>query len=264
MSGAGKLVALVADDEPIARRGLERMLKAQSDVETVIVCANGVAAREALQENRIDVAFLDVAMPGLTGVEVVRAIEPDGRPAVVFVTAFDRFAIDAFELYAVDYLLKPFDEARFFTAMERVRDRLAVKGRRGPPDMEGVFASFDGRNPGDARIPVKVGEKLLLIRIADIDWCEAEDNYVGIHTGGRKHLVRMTLRALEERLRGADFARIHRSALVNMARVRELRPKLHGEYDVVLTDGTRLTLTRSFRDVVLARRKSTSARPASP
>ena len=258
MSGAEKLVALVADDEPIARRGLERMLKAQSDVESVVVCPNGVAALDALQEKRFDVAFLDVSMPGLTGVEVVRAIEKDARPAVVFVTAFDRFAIDAFELYAVDYLLKPFDEARFFTAMERVRDRLAVKGRRGQPDLERVFAAFDGRSPGDARIPVKVGEKLLLIRIGDIDWCEADDNYVGIHSGGKKHLMRMTLRALEERLRGADFMRIHRSALVNMARVRELRPKLHGEYEVVLANGTRLTLTRSFRDAVLSRDQSSN------
>jgi two-component system LytT family response regulator len=249
-----RIRVLYADDEPIARRGLARLLSVERDVEVVKAAENGVEALSGIQELAPDVALLDVAMPGMSGVDVVRALEPGRRPAIVFVTAFDQYAIDAFDLHAVDYLLKPFDSTRFTVAFQRVRDRLRSSRRDdATARVDAVLKALEQRHNTTGRLVVKDGDKVILIPTAEIVWCEAEDNYVRIHTVRGRHLVRLTMRALVEQLDPQRFARVHRSSVVNLSCVREFRPSAAGDYQVVLTDGTRLTLSRSYRDAVLGR-----------
>jgi two-component system, LytTR family, response regulator len=252
---AMELTLLLADDEPIARRGLERALRAQPGVRDVIVCSNGIEALDQIRTRRPDAAFLDVAMPGMKGIDVARALTPRERPPIVFVTAFDRFAVEAFDLHAVDYLLKPFDPPRVRRAMDRVRERI-VDGARRSGSFESLLENWDKRAPSTDRLVIRHNDGVVLVRFDDIDWFEAEDNYVRVHTEGRRYLTRLTMRALEDQLKGRDFARIHRGAIVNMAKVKELRAKFHGAYEVILADGTRLRLSRGFRDSVLGRRPS--------
>jgi two-component system LytT family response regulator len=278
-----KLRVVIADDEPIARRGLLRMLGAASDLELVGEASDGTQALDLIRIERPDVAFLDVQMPGGTGLDVARALSASERPAIVFVTAFDRFAIDAFEVHAVDYLLKPFDQERLLLALERVRERItshanreaahnaallnmrldavlnALGSPRGPVAEDSVVAAVGAGSlaaPKDVLV-VRDGERVILVPLHELDWCEAADNYVRLHVRARKHLIRETMRNLEERLLGLDhaqakFARIHRSTVVNLARVREIKPAGGGEYSVHLADGTKLVLSRSYRDRVLA------------
>jgi two-component system LytT family response regulator len=246
-----RLRVVVADDEPIAQRGLERLLRAHPTVEVAAVCANGTEALEAIRRHAPDLALLDVAMPGMSGLDVVRALTPEERPAIVFVTAFDQFAIEAFEVHAVDYLLKPFDAERFGVALGRAEERLrGVHGREAR--IEELLAAWDLRGRALAHLTVRERDRILLVAVADIDWIEADDNYARLHVGGKRHLIRETLRSLERKLASARFVRIHRSTIVNLARVAELRPMFHGEYEVRLHDGTRLTLSRGYRDAVFA------------
>lgn len=266
--------AVVADDEPIARRGLLRLLTKSPNVIVVGEAGDGATAIRLIREEKPDVAFLDVQMPGGTGLEVARALTAGERPAIVFVTAFDKFAIDAFDLHAVDYLLKPFDEERFTLALTRVRERLSAQSSREATTknnhsvnerLDAVLAALGVSAPqpsasslSDETFVVRDGERLIFVPLAELDWCEAADNYVRLHTKGKKHLIRETMRHIEERLTGAGsssskFARIHRSIIVNLARVREIKPAGGGEYSVILADGTRLVLSRGYRDRVLAR-----------
>jgi two-component system LytT family response regulator len=235
-----ELRVLIADDEPAALEGLARRLSEGLGVRIVRRCRNGLEALEGIRDSMPDAAFLDVAMPGLSGIDVVRALLPSERPYIVFVTAYDDFAVDAFDLYAVDYLLKPFDRERLRETVARVRDRRDRTPR-----------GDDGAPPD--RLVVRDGKEVLVIPTGDIDWCEAEDNYVSIHAGPRRHLVRMTMRLLEERLPHDAFARIHRSTIVNIDRVRSCAPLGGGEYRVILVDGTPLVLSRGYRDAVLTR-----------
>lgn len=266
--------AVVADDEPIARRGLLRLLTKSPNVIVVGEAGDGATALQLIREEKPDVAFLDVQMPGGTGLEVARALTAGERPAIVFVTAFDKFAIDAFDLHAVDYLLKPFDEERFTLALNRVRERLSAQSSRESTTknnhsvnerLDAVLAALGVSAPqpsasslSDETFVVRDGERLIFVPLAELDWCEAADNYVRLHTKGKKHLIRETMRHIEERLTGAGsssskFVRIHRSIIVNLARVREIKPAGGGEYSVILADGTRLVLSRGYRDRVLAR-----------
>ncbi|MBC8085878.1 MAG: response regulator transcription factor [Phycisphaerae bacterium] len=293
------LRVVVADDEPIARRGLLRLLSNVEGIAVVGEAGDGATALQLIRDKKPNVAFLDVQMPGGTGIEVAQALAANERPAIVFVTAYDKFAIDAFEVHAVDYLLKPFDEQRFALALDRVRQRLATHSSRGVdassmsalndrldallkslgavssavPNAQAVAAIDSGTAPSpdpvhvsqqapvslpDNTFVVRDGERVILVPLAELDWCEAADNYVRLHTRGRKHLIRDTMRNVEERLAGtrssnARFARIHRSIIVNLARVREIKPAGGGEYAVVLADGTSLTLSRGYRERVMAR-----------
>jgi two-component system, LytTR family, response regulator len=250
--GSGRLRVVIADDEPIARRGLERLLRAERDVEVQASCANGREALAAIRTHRPDIAFLDVAMPKMTGIEVVRELPPTARPAVVFVTAFDRFAIDAFDLHAVDYLLKPFDAERFRTALDRTRQRLRGSERT-DRRLDDLLEAWTQRHRAPEQLSVRHGDRIIVIAVSSIDWIDADDNYARLNAVGKQYFVRETMRALEQRLRPAGFARIHRSTIVNLSRVAELRPLVHGEYQVTLRDGTHLTLSRSYRDAILAR-----------
>ena len=236
---------LIADDESAALNGLARRLDEMADVEIVRMCTNGIEALQGIREVSPDAAFLDVAMPGLSGVDVVRSLAPSERPHIVFVTAYDRFAVQAFDLYAVDYLLKPFDRERLRETVARLRER----GRPRDERMEDLLRA----SPPPERLVVKDGERMLVIPVDDVDWCEADDNYVRIHVGPKRHLVRMTMRRLEEQLPRAKFARIHRSTIVNLERVRECAPLGGGEYRVTLVNGVRLVLSRGYRTAVLSR-----------
>ena len=244
-----ELRVLIADDEPAALSGLARRLAATAGVSVVATCRNGIEALERIRATRPDAAFLDVAMPGLSGLDVVRALAPPERPHIVFVTAYERFALQAFDLYAVDYLLKPFARERLAAAVARLHER-----RQGRAPANPALDDFlNATQLGADRLVVKDGETLLVIPTHEIDWCAAEDNYVRIHAGPKRHLVRLTMRRLEEQLPRATFARIHRSAIVNVERVRECTPLGGGEYRVTLVNGVRLVLSRTYRAAVLNR-----------
>jgi two-component system LytT family response regulator len=240
-----ELRVLIADDEPAALNGLARRLAAMPGVRVVATCVNGIEALERIRETKPDAAFLDVAMPGLSGLDVVRALPPSERPHIVFVTAYERFAIQAFDLYAVDYLLKPFARERLAAAVARLHER-----RQGQAPANHGLDDFLSASD---RLVVRDGETLLVIPAHEIDWCAAEDNYVRIHAGSKRHLVRMTMRRMEEQLPRATFARIHRSAIVNVERVRECAPLGGGEYQVTLVNGVRLVVSRTYRAAVLDR-----------
>jgi two-component system LytT family response regulator len=244
-----ELRVVIADDEPAALNGLARRLAETPRLQVVATCRNGIEALERIRATHPDAAFLDVAMPGLTGVYVVRALDPTERPHIVFVTAYERFAIQAFDLYAVDYLLKPFTRARLAATVARLRER-----RQGRPPAEKALDDFlNSAHLTPDRLVVKTGETILVIPTHEIDWCAAEDNYVRIYAGPKRHLIRMTMRRLEELLPRTTFARIHRSAIVNVERVRECAPLGGGEYRLTLVNGARLVVSRSYRAAVLER-----------
>jgi two-component system LytT family response regulator len=240
---------LIVDDEPLVRRGIAVLLAEEPGIEVVGEARNGTEALTLIRETTPDLAFLDVQMPELDGLGVLAALEPEERPAVVFVTAFDRYAVRAFDLHAVDYLLKPFDDERFRTALARVRGRLqsgSAAAERAA--VSALLAELRGSTNGPDRLAVREQGHIVLVPVYEIDWIEAADNYVRLHRGRQYHLLRESLSRLEETLDRRRFARIHRSAMVNLARVKALEPVPGGEYDVILTDGRRLTLSRGYRD----------------
>lgn len=249
-----RIRALVADDEPIARARVVSLLKGEADVELVRECATGQEAREAIEQGNLDLLFLDIQMPELTGMELARTIETHGQPAVVFVTAYDQYALRAFEVHALDYLLKPFSAERFRAALGHARAHLA---RRRSGDLLPSPAAAPPRDvPPPARrnrLMVKSGGRIHFVRTTDIDWCEAAGNYVRMHVGQQEHLVRDTMSHVESELDPQQFMRIHRSTIVNVDRILEMQSSFNGEYVVLLRNGTRLTLSRGYRDAIQAR-----------
>jgi two-component system, LytTR family, response regulator len=248
-----KIRTVIADDEELARRGLKALSQRCADLELICECRNGREAVEAIHRHRPDLVFLDVQMPGKTGFDVISAIADAERPHVVFVTAYDKFALRAFEVHALDYLLKPVNEERFDAALARVREAmsratdhaLGQRVRQVAADLQ-VATSTAKRSAVD-RLPIKVNGRIIVIRVADIDWIEADGDYVSVHVQGKTWLMRETIAAVELRLALSGFVRIHRSTLVNAERVKELRPQDKGEYTVVLDDGKELKLTRNYR-----------------
>ena len=242
--------ALIVDDEPLARRGIRARLDRAGGFTVVAECSSGREAVAAIREHAPSVVFLDVQMPGIDGFGVIRTIGADRMPVVIFVTAYDSHALRAFEAHALDYLLKPIDDDRFATAVERVRRRVTEReesavARRLVALMQEVGGD-DTASP--SRIVIRDRDRVLLIDVSDIDWVGADGDYVRIHAAGKNHLLRETMAAMEERLNPATFVRIHRSAIVNVDRIRELRPYSSREYAVILRDGTRLRLSRRYRD----------------
>jgi len=234
---------LIVDDERLSRQRLRRLLAAEPDIAIVAECGNAAAALEALAARHVDLLFLDVQMPQMDGFQFLDSLD-DGRPVVVFVTAYDDYAVRAFDVRALDYLLKPFEPARFAKTLERARQEVEL--RRSSRPAGGVAPLVR------THLPVKTSGRILFLRMEEIDSIEAADNYVRIHMGsGEAHLVRETMNAMQARLDPARFLRIHRSTIVNVARVRELRPWFHGDYIVLLANGRQLTLSRSYRDNVL-------------
>jgi two-component system LytT family response regulator len=243
--------ALIVDDEPLARKKIRRMLSGESDITVVGECADGPSAVSAIINLNPDLVFLDVQMPEMDGLEVVRAVGPRRLPALVFVTAFDTYALQAFETEALDYLLKPFDPMRFRETLQRVRRRLGGQGGEEFSEQIRQLANrFGSESKYLQRLVVKTGERVLLLNIGEVDWLEAAGNYVCVHAGKQSHIVRDSLAHLESRLDPAHFARIHRSTVVNLDRIRELRPHWHGDYKIILQSGQVLPLSRRHREAL--------------
>lgn len=240
--------AVIADDEPPARTKLRAWLEEQPDIEVVAQSVDGLGAAEAIEKWRPDVAFLDIQMPGLSGLEVAAQLEPASAPLLVFVTAFDEHAIKAFELSAIDYLLKPYDKDRLLKTLTRVRGRIRDSAVR-------LAAVTTAREQTDsaARLLVPDGARLRLIESSSIEWLEADDNYVHVHTPGKQYLLRRALQDLLAQLGERQFARIHKSAAVNIAAIQALSPLFKGDYEVLMRDGTTLRLSRRYKDALFAR-----------
>jgi two-component system LytT family response regulator len=272
--------AIIVDDEPLARRGLELRLREAADVEIVRQCANGREALAAIAELQPDLMFLDIQMPGLSGFDVLKQVPQESLPMIVFVTAFDRFAIEAFEAHALDYLLKPLDEARLAHALDRVRaqwqQRLAVAQRE---QLMAMLADLTGNGElaqeatsaaatASARryasmLPIRVGRETIRLDVAAIDWIDAAGDYMCVHAASQTHVLRATMKELEQMLDPQVFQRVHRSTIVNLARVRSLRPHLNGECFLKLESGQEVKLSRSFRDKVEVLLDRTRAAPRS-
>lgn len=241
---------LIVDDEPLARERVRALLSGESNLAIIGECGNGPDAVASIKKDKPDVVFLDVQMPGADGLQVVGQIPEHERPAIVFVTAHDRFAVDAFGVDATDYLLKPFDKERLLTALKRAAEH--IQARRSE-DLSVRLQSIltDGSNPAakkNARLAFKTEGRVVFVRPEEIVWVEAADNYVLLHlTEGPRLMLRDTLSSIEEKLGGTDFARVNRSAVVRLDQVKELQPTFHGDYAVVLRNGTRLPLSRSQR-----------------
>jgi two-component system LytT family response regulator len=243
---------VIVDDEPVARRRIRRLLKAEPDVEIVGECGDGRAAIEAIQALRPHLVFLDVQMPEADGFEVLRAAG-ESMPAVVFVTAFDHYALAAFEVHALDYLLKPFDRRRFARAVARAREHLGrIDEHRADQRMLDFLKDLRAPKRHLTRFVVRGEGRVRLIDASQVDWIEASDNYAVLHAGSASHAVRDTLTRLAEELDPEQFVRIHRSTIVRIDRVRELLPTFHGDFVVVLHDGTRLNMSRAHRQQVEA------------
>ena len=246
-----KTRTIVVDDEPLARDRLLKLLRAEPDIEVVGEAKNGREGVELIRQTKPALAFLDVQMPELDGFGVLAELKADERPAVVFVTAFDKFALKAFEVRAVDYLLKPFDKERFTTALNRAIDQ--VKRQQAGELSQRLTALLADVRPEQKpkqldRIAVKSSGRIVFVKVDEIDWVEAADNYVSLHVGTENHLHRETMATLEGQLPMEKFMRISRSTIVNMDRIKELQPLFHGEYTVILRNGTKLTLSRSYRE----------------
>jgi two-component system LytT family response regulator len=238
---------VVADDEAPARGKLQRWLNEQADVEVIAESEDGLSAAEAIERLQPDVAFLDIQMPGLSGLEVAAQLEQETAPLIVFVTAFDEHAIKAFELNAIDYLLKPYDKDRLLKTLARIRARPAEGSNRA------AVATARTQTQSRDRLLVPVGETLQLIDSATIEWLEASDNYVHVHTSSRSYILRRTLQDLLEQLGDRQFARIHKSAAVNIACVKAFTPLFKGDYEVQLRDGKMLRLSRRYKDQLFGR-----------
>lgn len=258
--------AFIVDDERLAREGIRLRLRDEPDVRVIGEADDGATAVKAIAKFAPDLLFLDVHMPGVSGFEILQRLSSDHLPIVIFVTAFDRYAAKAFEAHALDYLLKPVEERRFRDAVQRAREEISrtellESARARLVDFLDTQAHnspmLDDRTPRASphvdRLAVRVRDRYLLLKVDDIDWIESAANYVQIHSGGHSYLLRMTLADLEQRLDGRRYVRIHRSTIVNIERLTEIKPSLHGDFDVVLQDGTILRMSRAYRHRLLPR-----------
>jgi two-component system LytT family response regulator len=244
------LRVVIVDDEPLARERVRIFLQEDPDVEIVAECGDGADAVSQIEKLHPDVLFLDVQMPRLNGFEVLEAIGPAAMPIVIFTTAHDDHAIRAFEVSAVDYLLKPFKQPRFRKALERARAQLrTAKDGKPDPQLSNLISQWREESGGGPRVMVKSPDRILFLKPEEIDHIEACGNYVVLHVGKEKHIVRETMNAMEARLGNAGFMRINRSVILNLSRIKELQPMAAGEYVVILKTGARLNMTCSLRDL---------------
>jgi two-component system LytT family response regulator len=250
-----RLTALIVDDEAPARRTLRLLLAPHGDIEVVAECADGLDAISRIRSMRPDLVFLDVQIPGADGFEVVARLPPQRAPAVIFVTAFERYALKAFEAHAVDYLLKPFSDDRFLDVLEHARRAIRLRRLEAGHLRQQAMArdAATGAIVSPGQLVVRDGHKTLVIPWRDIEWIEAEDYYSRIHAGPRRPLVRRTLRSLLDALAAGPFVRVHRSAIVNVGCVRELRPVAGGDAEVRLASGVVVRVSRSCREALAAR-----------
>jgi two-component system, LytTR family, response regulator len=242
------ITAFIVDDEKLAREGIRLMLKKEVDVEVVGEAAEGPSAMRAISKLTPQLLFLDVKVPGLDGFEILERCNQGHAPLVIFTTAYERYAVKAFDAHAVDYLLKPIRAQRLREAVQRARVELTKE-----PPVHDSAQPIMSKPPNLRRLVVKDRDRFLLLKAADVDWIQSAANYVQLHANGRCYLVRMTMNEIETQLEGLSFARIHRSTIVNVDRLTEIRPSPHGDFQVVLENGTALRLSRAYRDHLLPR-----------
>ena len=238
---------LIVDDEPLARQRIRHLLADEADVEVAGEAGNGLEAVQLIESLHPDLVFLDIQMPELDGFGVIEAMGADRMPPTLFVTAFDAHALKAFEVHAIDYLLKPFDRDRFRKAMAWVREHPQAPKREGG-GLKTLMADLGPQRPRPDRFLVRHGDRWVLVKSASIQWIEAEDNYVRLHVDSESHLLRHTMAGILVRLDPAQFKRIHRSAIVNLDYIKELQTWSGGDVLVVMRDGTHLTLSRTYRE----------------
>ncbi len=242
-----KLSVLVADDEPIARHAIVRLLQEDPDVGVIRECGDGVTAVATLRTEAPDLAFLDIQMPAMTGLDVVATVGADRMPATIFVTAFEQYAVRAFEANAVDYLVKPFSRDRFADTLRRAKARITASRAGGPLDATRILQALEALRQRDDyldRIPVREDEQVLLVPVDDIVWIRAHRNTVQINLGTRSHELRETMASLSEKLNPRHFVRIHRSAIINVRRVRNIQPWFNGHHVVTMDTGQQLRMSR--------------------
>jgi two-component system LytT family response regulator len=244
-----KVRTLIVDDEPLAREGVRSLLESEPDIEIIGECGDGRSAVLAIEKQRPDLVFLDVQMPELDGFGVLETLELESLPVVIFVTAYDQYALKAFEVHALDYLLKPFDRERFNKALSRAKEQIFLR-KTGRHDQQLLALLQDLKNEKKflERLVIKNAGRIFFVKADEISWIEASGNYARLHVGAESHLLRETMNELETKLNPEKFLRIHRSHIVNMEHIKELQPWFQGEYVVILRDGTRLTLSRSYRE----------------
>ncbi len=240
--------AVIVDDEKLARQRIRLLLAARSDILTIAECASGSDAVNTILRLKPDLVFLDVEMPELNGLEVIDCIGPEAMPAVIFVTAYDHYAVKAFDIHAIDYLLKPFDRDRFNRAIDRALQEVGRRRMSPPvPRIEAMLSQLREDDRLTRRLLVKSRGKTTILEVQSIDWIESAGNYVNLHCGKKVHVLRETMVNIAERLDPSQFVRIHRTAIVNVDRVREIQPFFQGNAVVVLDDGHRLPLSRGYQ-----------------
>lgn len=260
------LRTLIVDDEPLARKGLRLRLKEMQNMEIVRECQNGREALEAITELEPDVVFLDIQMPGMNGFDVVKKMQPENMPLVIFVTAFDQYAVEAFNVHAVDYVLKPIDDERLFEAVERARNHVSNKGSvsdkqrllelvvsitgKTERSIGQLLIEHEGLKSYPDRLAIKDAGEVALVETKDIDWVDAAGDYMCIHANDETHVMRITMKELEAQLDPATFQRVHRSTLVNLDRVVKVCSHMNGEYFLVLSNGSSVKMSRSYKDKV--------------
>jgi len=240
----GPITTLIVEDERIASSALERMLQNITSVHNLGIARDGKSAVEKIRKLRPGIVFLDIELPELDGFEVIEQVGVDRMPLIIFITAYDRYTLRAFEVHALDYLLKPFAEERFRSAVDRAIKQIQNST---PGQKEGLTGLLEAPRRG-GRLPIKTSGRTLFLDLDKIDYLEACGNYIRIHVGDSEYMTRETMNSFEERLRTYDFVRIHRSVMINRNRIHELKPWYTGEYVVILTTGKELTLSRGFRD----------------
>jgi two-component system LytT family response regulator len=258
--------AMIVDDEPLARASIRLLLETDTEVEIVCEAGSGSEAVDLIAQHSPDLLFLDIQMPGMNGFDVLAKIDTSRIPAIIFVTAFDQYALRAFEVHALDYLLKPFDDARFEKALSQAKAQ--VEQREINKLSQKLFALLENREAGPAAAPraerskyltrlmIKSSSRIFFLKVEEIDWISAEDYYVKLHVGRKSHLLRETMNELEAKLDPEKFLRIHRSSIVNLDRVKEMHAHFNGDYMVILNDGTELRLSRSRREQLQSLLKS--------
>ncbi|MFA5833710.1 MAG: LytTR family DNA-binding domain-containing protein [Bacteroidota bacterium] len=242
--------AIIVDDEPLAREKVQLFADGEPDIEIVDVCVNGHEAVASFQKFNPELLFLDIQMPEMTGFEVLQHLKVNPLPGIIFITAYDEFALRAFEFHALDYLLKPYDRERFRKAVEHAR-KLLISQTQSEVTTEQIKTLLDSMKQTPSkldRLIVKTNGRIIFLRIEEIDWMEAAGNYVKLHVGNEAHLVRETMNSLEEKLHPQKFIRIHRSTMINVEKIKELQPYFNGEYKVVLQNNTQVILSRGYRD----------------
>ncbi|MEI7905973.1 MAG: LytTR family DNA-binding domain-containing protein [Bacteroidota bacterium] len=242
--------AIIVDDEPLAREKVLLFARSENDIEIVDVCANGHDALSSCKKFKPDLLFLDIQMPEMNGFEMLNQLKIDPLPGIIFITAYDEFALRAFEFHAVDYLLKPFDRNRFTKAVNHARESIQshTQSDETALQIQTMLNSINQESARPERLIVKTNGKIIFLRMNEIDWMEAAGNYVNVHVGNEAHLIRETMNNIQDQLDPQHFIRIHRGTIINIEKVKELQPYYNGEYKVVLQNNTQVILSRGYRE----------------